>query len=407
MRRIKLLFITTHPIQYQIPLFRHLAADDALDFQVLFCHSEAGVGFVDPGFGVDFSWDISLFGGYTHRILYPHPPRSRGWQQVELARAILRYVMCVRPDAVVLHGWPSRAFLYAWMWLLARSIKVIQFCDGNIEQRQFLRRSRLNSVALGALLRSCSSCCYVGSKNRAFYASHGVATERLFATPYAVDNEFFASRCAVLQPQRRELLMAMGLSPDHGPTLLFCGKLIAKKRVKLIVEAFHRANLDGRANLVLVGDGQERGELEHMIADLGLQNVRLVGFLNQTEMPRAYAVADVLVLVSDPTETWGLVVNEAMACGIPVIASESVGCAPDMVADHGCGWVVEFDSVSSLARAFSEVVADPGGLRIRGERARMVAQSHTFETMGAGFREAALATQSVKAKHGVQAAGAL
>jgi glycosyltransferase involved in cell wall biosynthesis len=209
----------------------------------------------------------------------------------------------------------------------------------------------------------------VGTRARQYLRHYGADPGRMFFAPHAVDNEFFATRVAALRADRAGLRAAWGI-PEDATVFLFCGKIIARKRP----EDFARAVAEASREMpsiwgLLAGDGALRVQVEATVREAGWP-VRFSGFLNQSVLPRAYAAADALVLPSDETETWGLVVNEAMASGIPSIVSDRVGCAPDLVLPGQTGEVFPCGDVSALAARLVALARDPDHLRRLGDRAR-------------------------------------
>jgi glycosyltransferase involved in cell wall biosynthesis len=168
---------------------------------------------------------------------------------------------------------------------------------------------------------------------------------------------------------------------------VFVGKLIDRKRPLELLDAYARAGLAGRAQLLYVGDGALREPLEARAREANLRGVRVLGFLNQTRIPLAYALGDVLCLLSDARETWGLVVNEALACGRPVIVSAAVGCADDLV-DAENGWVVPLDDPVALAATLRAALAARDAWPEMGRRGRRRVAAHTYEAMAAGLETA-------------------
>src|SRR5262249_3744220 len=159
-----------------------------------------------------------------------------------------------------------------------------------------------------------------------------VPDARIHPCPYFVDNERFAATADRLGPARAALRARWSI-PTDATAFLFCGKLVAKKRPLDLLNALGTAAASGaHVHALVVGDGELMGEVRALAASQRIP-ATMCGFLNQSEIAQAYVAADCLVLPSDSGETWGLVVNEAMACGLPAIVSDRVGCGPDLVVD--------------------------------------------------------------------------
>ena len=191
-----------------------------------------------------------------------------------------------------------------------------------------------------------------------------------------------------MQDERLALRAAWGI-PGEAVCCLYAGKLEPKKRILDLLRAFERVNpLTGNLHLLVVGTGELMAEAS-AFAETRRLPATFAGFLNQSEIARAYAAADVLVLPSDFGETWGLVVNEAMACGLPALVSDRVGCGPDLVEDGVTGAVFPCGDVAALAGRLRDLAADPERARTMGRRAQArVLQDYSAERAVAGTVEA-------------------
>jgi len=218
----------------------------------------------------------------------------------------------------------------------------------------------------------------IGKANLAFCRGNGVAESRIFQAPYFVDNARFSSAARSLLGERRLLRAAWGI-PEAAVCFLFAGKLEPKKRILDLVRAM--TGIERKPNpvhLLVAGTGVLLEEARALAAREGVP-ASFAGFLNQTEIPKAYAAADCLVLPSDYGETWGLVVNEAMACGLPAVVSDRVGCGPDLV-EHGVtGRVFPFGDIAALAEELSTLAENEALLRKMGELARARVANYSVE----------------------------
>lgn len=354
---------TTHPIQYQVPWFRALAEQPEIELEVGFAvvPDAAAQG---VGFGVPFEWDVPLLDGYRWIEL----ERARG--RPELSR--FGGLRLRRPrrwlakgfDAVVVTGWNSRALLQ--VALAARRLGLPVVARG--DSRGGLRRPLHIRLGHRLLLRLYRAFLVVGRRNSDFYKGYGVRPESLFPCPHFVDNARFERESSEARLQRAELRQRWGV-PESSLCALFAGKIAPVKNLDGLLAALELAQA-GRSglHLLVVGEGAERKRLEQMATDRALP-VSWSGFLNQREMPSAYAAADLLVLPSR-SESWGLVVNEAMASGLPAIVSDAVGCAPDLIVEGETGWTFPAGDAPALASRLALVANSADRLLEMGSRAK-------------------------------------
>src|SRR6056297_1385562 len=315
-------FLTTHPIQYQVPVFRCLAADAELDFEVLFCQLPSAQQQGD-GFGVEFEWDIPLLEGYRYDVL----------ENVAAKPSLTQYGGCDTPgigkriqqggyDAVVINGWLVKSCLQGLR--ACRKLRIPCIVRG--EANDLRQRPAWKRWLQARLVRRYAACLPIGNASRDFYLRRGVSAERLFPAPYCVENDRFAAQ-AEHAAMRREALRADWGIDREAVCFLYCGKLIDKKHPLELLQAFVGAVARGaKAHLLIVGDGPLRGACEQRIRE-SQAPVTITGFLNQSQIVDGYVAADCLVLPSDAGETWGLVTNEAMACGRPALVSHLAGCS--------------------------------------------------------------------------------
>ena len=369
---MRVLLASTHPIQYQVPWFRALAARQELDFEVGFAAlpgaAEQGIGFELP-----FAWDVPLLDGYRWRELERRGRRARLGAFFGLRLRRPGSWLAPPPDALVLTGWNSWALVQLALAAKRRGIPVIVRGDSRAGRRGLATR-----LAHRTLLRIYSAFLVVGESNREFYLSYGIAPEKLFDCPHFVDNDRFATAAAALRVERGAILASWGI-PEAALCVLFAGKLAPVKNLPLLLEGLERARREApQLHLLIVGEGPQRAELERAALARSLP-VSFAGFLNQSEMPRAYAAADLLVLPSR-SESWGLVVNEAMASGLPAIVSSAVGCAPDLVAEGQTGWVFPAEDSAALASRLVLAARASEQLVAIGERAqRRVREGYSVE----------------------------
>jgi len=351
-------FLVSHPIQYYTPIFRELA--QRCDLTVFFAHRQDAAGQGQAGYGVSFDWDVDLLSGYESQFLKnvartPSTQTFAGCNTPEIAERI----SAGHFDAFVVLGWSLRSYWQA-VWACRRAgVPVMVRGDSQIAgQRGGVIRSA-KSVIFPYMLKCFDACLYVGQRNREYLEHYGVPADRLFFSPHCVDTDAFrrASDAAREADGKRN-------ARGERRRVLFVGRLVDGKRPRDVVGAVARLVAAGRpVDLVVAGAGALQSAMAEA-ARAGGVNARFLGFVNQSKLPAVYAASDVLVLPSIATETWGLVVNEAMACGVPAVVSDAVGCGPDLIDPGATGAVAPLADVPALALAIDSVLSlDPGTVR--------------------------------------------
>lgn len=386
MNPVRLAIVSTHPIQYYAPQFRALARMPGLETKVFFTLSQSAQGPVmDTGFGRAVEWDIPLLEGYEHEFV-PNvaspatTARFRGLRNPDLTPAIERW----DPDAVLIFGWNSQSHLNAlrtfkgWLPVLFRGDSTL--LDDRPGWRRIARRFVLSWV-----YRHVDLAIAVGSNNRDYYRWCGVPDGRIAFAPHAVDTARFADASGASEARAAQWRAELGIRDDE-PTVVFAGKLTSKKDPLLLLEAFRHCGV--RGHLVFAGNGALEEELRRRAADRA--DVHFLPFQNQSAMPAVYRLGSVFALPSrGPGETWGLALNEAMACGRPVIASSKVGSARDLVKEGINGWTFESGDVAALTRVLREALScDVCTLRQMGANARQESAKGSIEAAAEGIARA-------------------
>jgi glycosyltransferase involved in cell wall biosynthesis len=383
---MRIAMVTSHPIQYQVPVFRHLAAMPDTELTVLFAMipDAAAQG---AGFGVSFEWDVPLLQGYPYQVLdnvasVPSVTRFSGCD----TPGVHAELKALRPDAVVVNGWVVKTCLQA-LWACKR-LGIPCLVRG--EANNLRARPAWKRWLQRGLVSQYTACLYIGERNRAFYASLGVAESGLFPAPYCVENDRFEKSAKLMRENREQFRQQWQIAPAAS-CFLFCGKFERKKHPLELLEAFLNAQPSQQGlHLLMVGDGELRAQCEAVTAAHRLP-VTFTGFLNQTQVVRAYVAADGLLLPSDAGETWGLVVNEAMACGLPAIVSDQVGCAADLVVPGHTGEVFAFGDWAGLSALMSKFSHDLSALHRMGVNARERITAYSPQAAASGIA-AAVAT---------------
>lgn len=350
---MRLAIVASHPIQYQAPLFRALSAQIELD--VFFAIDPTPQDQGDAGFDVAFTWDVDLLSGYRHRFLHnvaAQPAISfSGCDTPEIA-ALLRDG---RYDAVLVLGWYLKTFVQA-IWACRRaSIPVLVRGDNHLLEPRSRAREAAKRLIYPIGLRAFDAALHVGQRSRAYFRHYHVPEQHLFFAPHGIDEAAFAKGADA--QARADTRYDFGI-PEQADVALFVGKLIARKRVEDLIQA--AALMTGRKkplHVLIAGSGPLESDLQALAGMLDVP-VHFAGFQNQSRMPAFYAASDMMVLPSD-NESWGLVANEALACGKPVILSSAVGCAPDLAGDGRAGRMFRTGDPANLASMMEDLLDHP------------------------------------------------
>ncbi|HEY9770420.1 MAG TPA: glycosyltransferase family 4 protein [Coleofasciculaceae cyanobacterium] len=362
----RLAYFVSHPIQYQAPLLRLLAAEPDIELKVFFYSDFSVQAYYDPQFGQAIKWDVPLLAGYDHQFLECWGSKQRqNLIRQPIARNICQELKQGQFDAVWIHGWHWLCSLQALLAAEHLNIPILLRGESNGLRKpsQSLKHSLKDWAKnrfLEWLFAKISGFLCVGSFNRQFYQDHGINESRLFSVPYAVDNSFFQEQAQLASYSQKELRQSLNLQPNR-PIILFAAKLIEKKRPQDLLAAYRLLSVDGNREpepyLLFVGDGNLRSHLEAEVKTTGWESIRFLGFRNQSEMPKFYNLCDVFVLPSD-FEPWGLAINEVMNAGKAVVVSDRVGCAPDLIKDGGNGRIFPTGDITALAEAMQWAIAN-------------------------------------------------
>lgn len=326
---MRLAIITTHPIQYYAPLFALLARDGKITVKVFYTW-ERGAEKYDKGFGKSFSWDIALLEEYDYEFVSNNGNHGKNFWKVrnpQLINSITEW----RADSVLVFGWNYRSHLQAMRHFKGR-IPVLFRGDSTLLGESAVIKKLARRFFLTWVYKHIDYAFYVGTNNKNYFLKHGVPENRLVFAPHAVDNERFrnSNNDQEIDLWKRELDI-----PEDSIVFLYAGKLEATKDPLLLIESFKKLQ-GNNFRLIITGNGKLENEVD---AAAGMdQRIKRLPFQNQSKMPAVYRLGDIFVLPSIG-ESWGLAVNEAMACDRAILASDKVGSATDLVEQGKNGYV--------------------------------------------------------------------
>lgn len=382
MRRLAI--VATHPIQYYAPWFRRLAERDGLELRVFYLWDFGVRPSHDPGFGSEIAWDVPLLDGYTHEFV-PNTAADPGTHHFRGLRnpGLLRRVLEWKPDAVLLMAYRYTSTL-GFILRAPRRLPLLFRGDSHrlgappINLREMARRA-----AISMIFSRFAAVLSVGSANREYFLMHGVKSDRIFHAPHAVDVERLTRDRDRTHSEALEWRRSLGIGQDCR-VILFAGKFQEVKRPLDLLRAYRQGS-PPRSALLFVGSGVLEPHLRREAE--GVAGVFFSPFQNQAAMPRVLSAADIVVLPSR-SETWGLILNEAMCLGKPLIVSDRVGAGPDLVEDGRNGIVYPAGNVEALSGALQTALADDSRLAEWGRRSVEISANFTYEKTTQGLLEA-------------------
>jgi len=376
MQKRKLAVVTSHPIQYYAPVFRELVQSDSLDLKVFYTWSQAAdKEQFDHGFGTAVAWDIPLLTGYAYTFVpnvsdRPGTDHFGGLKNPSLVREIENW----GAEAVLVYGWYAHSHLSALRYFKER-IPVLFRGDSTMLDTSSWWRSRLRRLFLRWVYSHVDMAIAVGSNSRDYFAWCGLRPESIRIAPHSVDTQRFSADAEALEQRAAKWRLEYGIGPETV-VILYAGKLQAKKDPELLLQA--SGTLGDNTHWLFVGSGELEATLKERAANR--KNVHFLPFQNQSQMPVVYRIGDLFALPSrGPGETWGLALNEAMACGRAILASSKVGGARDLIDSGVNGWIFEAGELAALTTTLRTAIGcGRSGLRSMGQAG--LARSHQWST---------------------------
>lgn len=369
----KLAIITTHPIQYYAPVFKLLHERGKIDIMVYYTWGEKAKQKYDPGFGSTINWDIPLTEGYPFTWVKntAKDPGSHHSQGI-INPALNKQIEDWEADAILVYGWAWHSHLKAMRYFKGK-IPVYFRGDSTLLNEPKGFKKLLRTLYLKWVYKHVDHAFYVGTNNKAYYLKYGLKDDQLSFAPHAIDNDrFIQDRSAEAAEFRSSLKLK-----EEDILLLFAGKFEPVKNAKLLLSAFIKTE-QPNVHLLMVGNGIEEAELKAMAADSNkAAQIHFEGFKNQSYIPVVYQAADLFCLPS-VSETWGLAVNEAMACGKAVLVSDKVGCAIDLVIKDHNGAIFESGNSNVLALHLEKLTRSKEELKRMGNNSASIIHDWNF-----------------------------
>lgn len=338
---MKLAIITTHPIQYYAPIFKLLHQRKKIDVKVFYTWGESAANKYDPEFGKAIVWDIPLLDGYPFEWVKNISPDAGSHHFKGIINPdLITQVNTYKPDAILVIGWAYDSHLKALRYF-KNKLPVLFRGDSTLLNENGSLKSIIKTIFLKWVYSHVSHAFYNGINNKAYFKKYGLKETQLSFAPHAIDNTRFNT---YRQDEVNELKQSLGLGADDI-LILFAGKLDEEtKNPSLLLDAVLQIN-NPKVHLLITGSGQSESLLKLKAKDN--TNIHFMDFQNQSYMPVIYQACDLFCLPSK-SETWGLAVNEAMACAKAILVSDKCGCAIDLVIDNKNGAIFKSENKDDL-----------------------------------------------------------
>jgi glycosyltransferase involved in cell wall biosynthesis len=371
----RLVILTEIIAPYRIPVFNSLAARGDVHLHVIFLSEN------DPSLRQWHVYKDEI--KFSYEVL-PSWRRRIGKYNALLNSGVGAALSRALPDAVLCGGYSYLASWQAAFWAKRHGVPLLLWSESTA--LDIRRKHHLVEWFKRKFRKRCQAFVAAGKTSRDYLLALGASSSSIFIAPDAVDIRFFAASAEKARHQEREIRARNQLPSRY---YLYAGRLVKEKGVFELLDAYAKleASVRSRISLVFVGDGPVRRELMRRAAEVEQGVVRFCGWVHREQIPEIYAFADAFVFPthSDP---WGLVVNEAMACSLPIVASQVAGCVPDLLQDGWNGFAVQPREVEGLVRSMKILFDDPELARQMGSRSFQRIQDYTPERCAAGIVQA-------------------
>ena len=399
-KKYKLAIVASHPIQYQSPLWREIAKHPEIDVTVYY---SVNWGVAKPQFHTNFfnkayKWDIPLLEEYKFKFLRNYSPKPGPYLGGFINPGIFWKLWTEKYDAVLVMGWMDVTFWFAFLAAKIRGtpalLRVVNsnYYDAHVKRPKLLlwfKKLYLKILFHGFIKAFLA----IGTWNKNMFLEYGVPKERIFHFPYAVWNEFFMSETEKHAKNHNAIKKELGLSLKTK-VIAYAARFAGEKRPHYAIQAYERLikNTEHKIKdvcLLMIGDGLLQKEVEEEVKQKGLKNVYFLGFKNQTELVRLYAITDIFIRTDEPIKgDWGATVNEAMACGLPIVAPDTLGAQADLIRQGENGFVYRFGDIDALARYMEQLIQDEKLLESMKKKSKEIISKWSYKEDVEGLIEA-------------------
>jgi len=378
MKNYKVALITNIPSPYRIPLFEKIAEHPSVDLCVYFTAISEK----------NREWVVELSDKFKYKILPCFTLKYRGKDlfSYHINPSIIQELIKNNYDVVIAGGYSSFATQISSLLCKLRNTPFILWSGDTINEPGLLRKISLPLAKF--IVKHSNAFVAYGNRAKEYLITLAATPEKIFIAYNTVDTDFFIQQSLKYRTQKDELKDKIGIK--NKMVVLYVGQLIERKNVDTLIKACSKLKSELDAALLIVGDGTQKNELKNLCIKNKINDVFFVGFKQREELPRYYAISDLFVLPSTQ-EVWGLVLNEAMCCGLPIITTNKVGASVDLITDGVNGYVVESRNTEQLYEAMKKILSDPEVVARMGKASKeIIEKGFTIDHAVNGFVEAVI-----------------
>ena len=369
----KIAIFTTHPIQYQVPLFRMLAKNPNVKLKVYYA-SNQGVKFKkDADFNRKFVWNINLISGYDYEFIGLNNKDVNSF--FLNSNSIYKKIKQNKFDLSIILGWNNLFYLKAILYNYFFSKKLALRSENNLFKHTNIIKKILKRITFYFLFKAFDYFLAIGKRNYDFYINNNIKKKKIMLAPYSVDNNFFKKNKKNLYKIKKNLNIKKEV------ILIFSGKFIKRKRPLDILKALNLIKkFQKKYKFIFLGDGNLKKKCLKFSRDNKLKNTIFLGFINQKEIVNYYNIADIIVMPSE-YETWGLSVNEAMASNCACLVSKESGCSDDLIYTKGInknGYTFKAGDVDDLSKKIKFLITNKSKLHLMKKNSLKIIQNFTY-----------------------------
>jgi glycosyltransferase involved in cell wall biosynthesis len=374
---VKVFYFSPHPIQYNIGIFRELEKLNSIDFKVIF-EDNIGLNLVFvKEFSTVVKWDINLLEGYKYKFLNNISFNSMGGFFSRINPSVIKLIFTEKPDVIILHGYANLSDWMVFFTSKILGIKIIFRGEAVIKENEklFHWKQKLKIFILPKFLKACDVVMYSCSGNKKYWEFYGVKESKLFSIPCAVDNDFFKEEGGNFLNKKNEIRKELGVDIDDL-IILFSARFTKRKRPLDLLKAVSKIE-NYNITVLFVGDGPERVNMENLAKENNIKAV-FTGFINQSEISKYYAISDVDIVISDYDPS-PKSMNEAMNFELPIIVTDVVGTATDLVKDGKNGYIVKVGDIDTLAKKIDYLNDNRNMANNMGKKSLEIVSEWTFK----------------------------